>query len=277
MRPRLLGRLLAPALLLAAAGTAGAVAPRDLRTPDADAIVATPAAKTGMRLRQGIDVTAEVPPMRQRAWDVPADGPAILVANHAGLLPIDGGVLWMDVVRHTERVPRMISDRFVSRLPFVATTFARCGVVTGSRSNVRRLLEDGELLAIFPEGVTGVAKSYRDRYHLQEWRVGHAELAIRHRAPVIPVAILGAEESWPVALKVPTHPFGAPYVPIPASPVPLPVRYHVRYGEPLRLHDGVPVEAADDPAIVAEAARRSRAALQTLLAEALAARRGVFA
>lgn len=204
---------------------------------------------------------------------VPATGPAILVANHAGLLPVDGAVLWLDVYRRTGRILRVVADRFVPRLPFVATAFARCGAVAGTRSNVRRLLEDGEPIAIFPEGVSGVAKSWRDRYHLQQWRVGHAELAIRHHAPVIPVAIVGAEESWPVAFKLPARPFGAPYLPIPATPLPLPVRYHLRYGAPLDLGDG----DADDPAIVDAAANRVRAALQALLAEALAARRGVLA
>jgi 1-acyl-sn-glycerol-3-phosphate acyltransferase len=211
------------------------------------------------------------------AEHIPSDGPAILVANHAGLLPVDAAVLWLDVLRHTERVARVVADWFVPRLPFVATIFARCGVVAGSRANVRRLLEDRELLAIFPEGVTGVAKSFRARYHLQDWRVGHAELALRHRAPVVPVAIVGAEESWPVAFKIAAHPFGAPYLPVPASPVPLPVRYHLRYGAPLALHAGLPDGAADDPELVTEGALRTRAALQDLMSAALAERKGVFA
>jgi 1-acyl-sn-glycerol-3-phosphate acyltransferase len=211
------------------------------------------------------------------AEHVPRDGAAILVANHAGLLPVDGAVLWLDVLRRTDRVPRVVADWFVPRLPFVATVFARCGVVGGSRTNARRLLDDGELLAIFPEGVTGVGKPFRARYHLQAWRVGHAELALRHRAPVVPVAIVGAEESWPIAVKIPAHPFGAPYLPVPASPLPLPVRYHIRYGEPLALHAGLAGDAADDPELVAAAALRTRAALQDLLASALAARKGVFA
>jgi 1-acyl-sn-glycerol-3-phosphate acyltransferase len=204
---------------------------------------------------------------------VPRTGPAILTPNHSGVLPVDGTVLWLDVFRHTGRVARLIADRFVPILPFVGTLFARLGVVSGTRGNVRRLLEQGELLAIFPEGTTGVAKPFRERYHLQDWRVGHAELAIRHRAPVVPVAILGAEESWPMLAKLDRlHPFGAPYLPIPASPLPLPVRYHIHYGAPIALHDGLPPEAADDPAQVAAAARRVRAAVAALIGEGLARR-----
>ena len=209
------------------------------------------------------------------AGNLPRTGPAILAPNHSGVLPVDGGMLWLDVLRHTGRVTRMVADRFVPRLPFVGTIFARVGVVSGTRNNVRRLLERGELLAIFPEGVTGVAKSFRERYQLQDWRVGHAELAIRHRAPVVPVAILGAEESWPIAFRVRgLHPFGAPYLPVPASPVPLPVRYHIHYGAPLALHDGLAPGAADDPAVVADAARRVREAVAKLIHEGLQDRRG---
>ncbi|HVK73706.1 MAG TPA: lysophospholipid acyltransferase family protein [Kofleriaceae bacterium] len=204
---------------------------------------------------------------------VPRQGAAILIANHSGMLPIDGWMLWHDVVRRTGRVLRPIADHFVPALPFASTRMARVGVVGGARANVRRLLDDGAVIAIFPEGVAGVAKPFRARYRLQAWRVGHAELALRHRAPIIPVAIVGAEESWPVAARLPIRAFGAPYLPVPWSPLPLPVRYHLRYGAPIELARDYPAEAADDPAIVAQAAAKTRAALEVLLCDALRARR----
>jgi 1-acyl-sn-glycerol-3-phosphate acyltransferase len=206
---------------------------------------------------------------------VPASGAAILIANHSGTLPIDGAVLWMDVLERTGRVLRPVADRFVTSLPFVSTVFARIGVVNGARGNVRRLLRDGALIAIFPEGVTGVAKPFRQRYQLQAWRVGHAELAIRHRVPIVPVAIIGAEESWPVALRLRgVRIFGAPYLPIPASPLPLPVRYHLHYGAPIHLDRDHPAQAADDPPTVVAAAERVRGALAELIVAGLRARRG---
>jgi 1-acyl-sn-glycerol-3-phosphate acyltransferase len=208
---------------------------------------------------------------------IPAHGPVILVANHAGVLPVDAAILCLDVLQRTEppRIPRAVADHFVPRLPLVSTLFARLGVVSGTRTNVRILLERGELIAIFPEGTTGPGKLFRDRYRLQSWRVGFAELAIRHGAAVVPVAIVGAEESWPVLAKLTgLRAFGAPYLPIPASPVPLPVHYHLRYGAPLYL--GGDPAAADDPGAVRAAADGVRTALEQLLAEALAARRGVF-
>jgi 1-acyl-sn-glycerol-3-phosphate acyltransferase len=211
------------------------------------------------------------------AEHIPARGPVILVANHGGVLPVDAAILCLDVLRRTEppRIPRAVADHFVPRLPLVSTLFSRLGVVSGTRTNVRILLERGELIAIFPEGVSGPAKPFRDRYALQRWRVGFAELAIRHGAAVVPVAIVGAEESWPVlgkltALRV----FGAPYLPIPASPVPLPARYHLRYGAPLRF--AAEPAAAADPGTVAAAAHEARGALERLLADARAAREGVF-
>jgi 1-acyl-sn-glycerol-3-phosphate acyltransferase len=207
------------------------------------------------------------------AEQIPADGPAILVANHGGLLPVDGAMLASDVLHRSQppRIPRMIADQFVPRLPLVSTAFARLGVVSGTRANVRRLLEAGELVAIFPEGVSGPAKPFRARYQLQTWRVGFAELAIRYGAPVVPVAILGAEESWPLLAKLPMHAFGAPYLPIPATPVPLPAHYRIRYGAAMSL-TGDP----DDPATVEEAANTVRDALQHLIARARRERRGVF-
>lgn len=211
------------------------------------------------------------------AESIPASGGAIIVANHAGVLPVDALMLWMDVLRHSDRVLRPVADRFVPRLPFFGELFARAGVVGGALGNVRRLLEAGEVLGIWPEGVTGVAKPFSRRYQLQAWRVGHAELAMRHRVPVIPVAIIGSEESWPLVARLRRlHVFGAPYLPIPMSPVPLPVRYHIRYGDPLLLHEHQPAGAADDPCAVIEAADRTRQAVEELIGEGLAARRSLL-
>ena len=191
---------------------------------------------------------------------VPACGPAILAPNHSGMLPIDAAMLWVDITVRTGRVLRTIADRFVPRLPFVGTLFARTGVVAGSHTNVRRLIERNELLAIFPEGVTGPAKPFRERYHLQAWRVGHAEHALRHRVPIIPVAIIGAEEAWPVRTRLPWHMFGAPYLPIPFTLVPRRVPLTIRYGKPIELTGD-----ADDPDVVGAAAGRVQRAVAEML------------
>jgi len=211
------------------------------------------------------------------AEQIPTSGPAIVIANHAGVLPVDGAMLCLDLLRHTERIPRAVSDYFVFRWPMVSTFFARLGVVSGTRANTRTLLDRDELLVIFPEGTSGTSKRFTQRYQLQHWSVGFAELAIRYRAPVIPAAIIGGEESWPLLGKLRSlRVFGAPYLPIPATPLPLPVHFHIRYGAALHLDRGLATTDADDPQIVANAADRARHALEHVIRDARCARRGVF-
>ena len=213
------------------------------------------------------------------AHHIPASGPAILAGNHSGTLPLDGAMLFVDVLRHTHppRAARPVADYFVLTLPVVATLFARSGVVSGSRGNARALLEAGELLMIFPEGVPGIGKPFSERYRLQTWTRGHCELAIRHSAPVIPVGIVGAEEQMPQIARIPVpRGWAIPYIPVPATPVPLPVRYHIHYGEPLPFHLEYRPEQADDPDIVAEAATRVSVEVERLIARGLAARKGIF-
>lgn len=203
--------------------------------------------------------------------NVPANGGAILVANHAGMLPIDAAMLWVDVVSRTGRILRTISDRFVPMVPFASAFFARTGVVSGTHANVRQLLDRGEAIAIFPEGVTGPAKPFRDRYKLQDWRVGHAELAIRHQVPIIPVSIIGAEECWPLLLRLRSRLFGAPYLPIPMTPFPLPSRFAITYGSP--IDPRYPARLADDPSCIEKLAGITRAAVEDLVERGLVDRR----
>jgi 1-acyl-sn-glycerol-3-phosphate acyltransferase len=210
---------------------------------------------------------------------IPAEGPALLAANHSGTLPLDAVMLACDVIRHTDppRIPRTILDLFVPFLPFVGTLFARLGAVAGAHANLRYLLESGELVTVFPEGLPGIAKPFRERYQLKSWRIGHAELAIRHRAPVVPVAIIGPEEQWPLLTRIERlHTFGIPYLPVPATPLPLPVHYHIWYGKPLALGQGLSADQADHPRVVDSAAARVREAVETLLAHGLEQRRGIF-
>jgi 1-acyl-sn-glycerol-3-phosphate acyltransferase len=183
------------------------------------------------------------------------------------------------VLRQTEppRAARPVADYFVSTLPVVSTLFARAGVVGGSRGNARALLEAGELLMIFPEGVAGIGKPFSEHYQLQRWTKGHCELAIRHGAPVVPVGIVGAEEQMPQIARIPV-PKGSPlpYLPVPATLVPLPVRYHIHYGPPVPLHEEFRPDQADDPAVVSAAAARVKEAVQQLLDHGLAQREGIF-
>ncbi|WP_224245146.1 lysophospholipid acyltransferase family protein [Hyalangium gracile] len=210
--------------------------------------------------------------------NIPARGPAILASNHSGTLPFDATMIWTDVLLRRGRIARAVADYFVAGMPFVGTLFARCGVVGGTPGNLRVLLESGELVMLFPEGVPGISKPIWKRYQLQEWREGHAELALRHRVPVVPVAVIGAEEQMPLLGRLETLGswIGVPHIPVPLTPIPLPVRYHIHYGEPLVLHEGLEPEDADDPDVVKRASSRVREAVQELIARGLRQRQGLF-
>jgi 1-acyl-sn-glycerol-3-phosphate acyltransferase len=208
---------------------------------------------------------------------VPRHGAVIVAANHSGMLPIDGAMLYTDLVRHLDRVPRIAADLFVPRLPFVFLFFNRVGVIAGDRATMHRLLDEEEMVVVFPEGVPGIAKPYARRYHLEPFRLGHAELALRHCAPVVPVAIIGAEEQWRELARIERfHAFGAPYLPVPATPVPMPVHYHIWYGEPIDLAARFGPEHADDPEVAAEAASVVQTAVQLLVERGLEERKGVY-
>jgi len=208
---------------------------------------------------------------------VPASGPVIVAANHSGSLPLDAFMLCADLLRNTEppRPPRAVIDRFVPRLPFVGTFFARVGAIDGARRNVELALERGELVVVFPEGTPGIGKPFSERYRLQPWRVGHVELALTARAPIVPVAIVGAEEQMPTLARLDVRPFGAPYLPILATPIPLPVKYRIRYGAPVALHEQLDGDPRD-PALLAAGAARIKARVQTMIDEMLRERPGVF-
>jgi 1-acyl-sn-glycerol-3-phosphate acyltransferase len=213
------------------------------------------------------------------AEHIPKSGAAIIVANHSGAIPIDAAMLWADVLRNTDppRVLRPVMDHFVPLMPFISVFFARVGAIGGSRGNVEHLLDAGEVLAIFPEGVTGIAKSFRRRYQIQDWRVGHVELAIRHHAPIVPAAIIGPEEQFIQFGKTGfgAKALGAPFIPLTVSPVPLPVHYAIEYGAPIVLHERY--KNADDPIALERAAIETKDAVERLISAGLTRRRGVFA
>lgn len=210
--------------------------------------------------------------------NIPRKGAAIIAANHSGTLPLDALMIWADIVRKTDpvRVPRVVADHFVGMLPWVGAVFTRAGAVGGSRGNFHALLDAGELIGVFPEGVPGIGKPFSERYQLQHWREGHAELAIRHQVPVIPTAVIGAEEQMPQLGRIDIHPFGIPYLPIMTSLFPLPVKYRILYGEPIDIPAQFTADQANSPDAVAAAAALVRTAVEALISQGLGERQGVF-
>jgi 1-acyl-sn-glycerol-3-phosphate acyltransferase len=209
--------------------------------------------------------------------NIPSQGPAILAGNHGGLLPFDGAMGVTDVLLNSDppRLPRAVVDRWAGSLPFVNVFFARVGQIIGTRENFGDLLEEGQLVLVFPEGMEGIRKRVTQRYRLQSFRVGFVEQALRWRAPVVPVAFLGSDDQAPILydLQPLARRLGLPTLPItptfpwlgPLGLLPYPVRYRIIYGEPLNFHERFGPEAAEDARLVQYLAKQVRRAVQLLI------------
>ena len=220
--------------------------------------------------------------------NVPAEGPALVVANHSGVLPWDGVMITL-ALRHehpARRECRMLVLDMFALLPFLAPTLARSGAVRASQENGERLLRQGELVGVFPEGVKGVGKRYRDRYKLARFgRGGFVRLALRTSAPIVPCAVVGAEEIHPVLAKADWvgRPFGLPYFPItpsfpllgPLGVVPLPTKWSIDFSDPIPTA-GYGPEAAEDPILVNRLSEQVRSVIQRMIDGRLARRRSVW-
>ncbi|MFO0603229.1 MAG: lysophospholipid acyltransferase family protein [Polyangiales bacterium] len=220
--------------------------------------------------------------------NVPATGRVALVANHSGAVPYDGIMLAAALRREhpSARQLRWLAEDFIFHLPFAGTLLTRLGAVRACQENAERLLRRDACVAMFPEGVKGIAKLFRDRYRLQRFgRGGHIKLAIRTRTPVVPVAIIGAEETHP--LIAPSGAvgrlFGLPYFPVtptfpllgPLGALPLPSKWRIVLGEAIPM-DGYEPSAADDEVLVGRLNEKLRATIQDMLERALRERRSVF-
>ena len=180
--------------------------------------------------------------------NIPAHGRALLVANHAGTLPYDSAMVMHAVRRDhpARRDVRPLVEDTVFHLPWLGPIMNRIGGVRADPANAERLLEKDELVAVFPEGEKGMGKLWKDRYRLQRFgRGGFVKLALRTRSPIIPVAVVGAEEAAPMLGKVTwfAKNIGIPWIPVtptfpwlgPAGLLPLPSKWQVQFGEPIDL------------------------------------------
>ena len=220
--------------------------------------------------------------------NVPAEGRCIVVANHSGALPLDGPMLRAALrIEHAKkRDLRWLAEDFVYYLPFAGVFMNRVGAVRACPENAERLLEKESLVAVFPEGVHGIKKLFRERYHLQRFgRGGYIRLCLRMRAPIVPCAIIGAEESSPLLYRLEglTELLGLPYFPItptfpllgPLGLLPAPTKWRMRFGEPIHL-DSYGPEAADDHVLVGRLSERVRSSIQAMLDSGLRERRSVW-
>lgn len=208
------------------------------------------------------------------------DGPVMLVANHSGQLPFDAMNLVMAMLLDAPkpRIVRSMIERYVPTLPYVGYLFSRWGQVLGTPENCKRLLDEGEAILVFPEGVSGISKSFAQRYQLQPFGLGFMRLALEMGTPIVPVGVVGAEEQAPaINLRPLARLLGMPAFPIMPFPpffpaVPLPARYYIYLGE-ARHFSGDPDDEDDG---IEQLANQVRVAIEGLLRTGLKQRRSIY-
>jgi 1-acyl-sn-glycerol-3-phosphate acyltransferase len=220
--------------------------------------------------------------------NVPGHGRAMLVANHAGVLPWDATMMTLSILKEhpLPRYPRFMVLDWAFRLPYVSAFMRRVGGVVASPFNAMRLLEQENLVMVFPEGAKGAGKPFAERYRLQRFgRGGFVEIALRTSSPIVPVAVVGSEEIYPKLgeSRLLARLTGAPYFPItptfpalgPLGAVPLPSRWRIEFCPPIDL-SGYSPEAAEDRTLVFELSEQVRDTIQQKLFENLVQRRSAF-
>jgi 1-acyl-sn-glycerol-3-phosphate acyltransferase len=211
-------------------------------------------------------------------------GRVLLISNHAGQLPFDAMMLGVATLLEAEppRIARGMGEFWIPQLPFVNWLASRSGALVGTPENCTQLLEAGECVMVFPEGVRGMNKTFDQRYRLQRFGTGFMRLALETHSPIVPVGIVGSEEQqpglWNLArlgrvLGMPAFPI-TPTFPLlgPLGLFPLPVRYRIHFGEPM-VFEG---DSADEDAVIEAKVEEVRAAISGLLERGCAARTGIF-
>ncbi len=220
--------------------------------------------------------------------NVPESGRALLVANHSGPLPFDGPMIRQAIFKEhpSRRHVRYLVLKWLCSTPFLAPLMHKMGFVLACRENARSLLKRDELVGVFPEGIKGTSKLYKDRYRLARFgRGGFAEMALEAEAPIIPVAVVGGEETYPTFAQV--YPLAKllklPYFPItPTFPwlgllgvLPLPAKFFIHFGEPIRFKKGASSKA-DDYITINALSDMVRERIQREVQKLLARRQSVF-
>ena len=220
------------------------------------------------------------------AENIPGEGGALVVSNHSGTVPIDGLMTGVSIHDHTGRFLRPLGADLVFRLPVVSGLARKGGATLACNEDAERMLRGGELVGVWPEGFKGIGKPFSERYKLQRFgRGGFVSAAIRTGVPIIPTSVVGAEEIYPLVGNIPSlaRLLGVPYIPItplfpllgPLGLVPLPSKWLIEFGEPIRT-DEYDSGAADDPMLVFNVTDQVRESIQQTLYSLLMQRKSVF-
>jgi 1-acyl-sn-glycerol-3-phosphate acyltransferase len=224
----------------------------------------------------------------QGMTNVPDTGGGLVVANHSGTLPVDSLMTLVALHDHhpAQRRLRLLGADLVFQLPFIGSWSRKMGTTLACNDDAERLLTAGELVGVFPEGFKGIGKPFRERYTLQRFgRGGFVSAALRTGVPIIPCAIVGAEEIYPMIgnAKTAARLLGLPYFPItptfpllgPLGMVPLPSKWLIAFGEPIETASYGPA-AAEDPMLVFNLTDQVRETIQHSLYELLLQRPSAF-
>ncbi|GAA2075592.1 lysophospholipid acyltransferase family protein [Aeromicrobium halocynthiae] len=209
------------------------------------------------------------------AENIPAEGGALLVANHSGTVPIDGIITGYAVKKYGGRDLRPLGADLVFALPFIGQMARKVGATLACTEDAERLLASGEVAGVWPEGFKGIGKPFAERYKLQRFgRGGFVSSAMRAQVPIVPVSIVGAEEIYPLIGNVPSlaRLLGLPYLPVtpffpllgPLGLVPLPSKWIIEFGEPIRT-DAYEPDQADDPMLLFNVTDQVRETIQQTL------------
>ncbi|HTW14260.1 MAG TPA: 1-acyl-sn-glycerol-3-phosphate acyltransferase [Nocardioides sp.] len=220
------------------------------------------------------------------AENIPAEGGALVVSNHSGTVPVDGLMTMVSVHDHTGRFLRPLGADLLFRLPVFSALARKGGATLACSEDAERMLSGGELVGVWPEGFKGIGKPYSERYKLQRFgRGGFVSAALRTGVPIVPLSVVGAEEIYPLVGNVPAlaRLLGVPYIPItplfpllgPLGLVPLPSKWLLEFGEPIRT-DEYDRAAADDPMLVFNVTDQVRETIQQTLYSLLMKRESVF-
>ena len=220
------------------------------------------------------------------AENIPSEGGALVVSNHSGTVPVDGLMTMVSIHDHTGRFLRPLGADLVFKMPVVSTMARKGGATLACNEDAERMLSGGELVGVWPEGFKGIGKPYSDRYKLQRFgRGGFVSAALRTGVPIVPLSVVGAEEIYPLVGNVPSlaRLLGVPYIPItpffpllgPLGMVPLPSKWLLEFGEPIRTDD-FEAGAAEDPMLVFNVTDQVRETIQQTLYSLLMQRKSVF-
>jgi 1-acyl-sn-glycerol-3-phosphate acyltransferase len=219
---------------------------------------------------------------------VPASGPALVVGNHAGTLPFDALMVALALLDEhpAHRSLRMLAADLAFDMPVVAPLARKSGNTLACSEDATRLLEAGELVGVWPEGYKGLGKPYRERYQLQRFgRGGFVQVALRTGSPIVPVAVVGSEEIYPMLanLRRLARLLGFPYFPVtptfpalgPLGAIPLPSKWLIEFCPPIETAHLGP-DALLDPMVLFDLTDQVRDTIQQTVHKNLLARRGVF-